>query len=96
MRKPIAAAFAILAIALALFCVLPSSHLRREPNFQLVFKTITSIIRAPLSSVLARNDTILVGDVYGGLNVWVFNEKKEKLEYQDTSRTIVPVLPSPN
>lgn len=46
--------------------------------------------------VSAKNDVIVGGDQTGGINIWTFDEKKKKLQFQDTSRSIVPVLEAQN
>ena len=46
--------------------------------------------------VSVQNDTVVAADSKGGNNIWTYNEKKKKLEFQDTSRPVVPVLPADN
>ena len=88
----------VLVTALSLFVLheQPSGNLKRESNLEVAYQSISGIMRASLGAIYAQNDTVVAGDAVGGISIWSYDEKKHKLNFQDNSREVVPILPDPN
>ena len=101
MSKRFAWAVAGLILAATMLSVFLNSensaaNLQSEPTFDVEYKSISSILRAPLTAIYAVNDTVIAGDTQNSVSIWTFDEKKNKLVFQDISREVFPILQTPN